>query len=448
MKDERYMNINPDYQRDVVWSEQRMIHLIDSLFNNYYVPPLIFKAITGVKEGTNERRKWRTCIDGKQRLTALRKFFDGEIPYIDRHRQRWYYCDPSTSQGSKSWKVLSDEDREFFNNIQIVNIEFEHLTDEQEEDMFQRVQLGVPLTVAEKLAALTGLIPSFINEIRKSYTQLPVLMGTKRSKDYQLTAVLIYLMYCHIDEGEDLKLKASHAQLMKFVEDPNPERILTPAFRAKVRKVFTKYNQLILLDPDAFTHLLGSSKTRSRRFSPVEYLGVGIMLDRYSDRPLHALAEDVKAFRHYLRHHIQDLRSNSTTWTHVMEFINELEDSRGYYPPEQDSNKRVRGINGAPMSPQRNRVFNPPTPDKQIQSHHTTTYNQLQQKAMDARLAQEQREQREAFHTIPTARTHNENRHTISTGRGPDHSAGVQSRSINGTGQTKRTHDGVPIKRE
>lgn len=442
------MNINPDYQREVVWSEQRMIHLIDSLFNNYYVPPLIFKAITGVKEGTNERRKWRTCIDGKQRLTTIRKFFDGEIPYIDRHRKKWYYCDPSGLRGSNNAKILSDEDREFFNNIQIVNIEYEHLTDEQEEDMFQRVQLGVPLTVAEKLAALTGRIPTFINEIRKSYTQLPILIGTKRSKDYQLTAVLIYLIHCHIDEGEDLKLQASQARLMKFVEDPNPARILTPAFCGKVRTVFAKYNRLILLDEDAFTHALGSSKAKSRRFSPVEYLGVGIMLDRYPDRPIGTLAEDVKAFRTYLRHHVQDLRTNATTWTHVMDFINDLEDSRGYYPPEQDSNKRLRGINGAPMSPPRNRVFNPPTPDKQIQAHHTTTYNQLQKKAMDARLAQEQREQREAFHTVPSARIHNENRPTISTGRAPDHAGGVQIRSVNGTGAAKRTHDGVAVKRE
>ena len=84
------MDINPEYQREVVWTEQRMVHLIDSLFNNYYVPPLIFKVISGVKEGTNERRKWRTCIDGKQRLTTIQKFFDGEIPYVDKKRNKWY----------------------------------------------------------------------------------------------------------------------------------------------------------------------------------------------------------------------------------------------------------------------------------------------------------------------------------------------------------------------
>jgi hypothetical protein len=440
------MNINPDYQREVVWSEQRMIHLIDSLFNNYYVPPLIFKAITGVKEGTNERRKWRTCIDGKQRLTTIRRFFDGEIPYIDRHRQRWYYSDPGGV--SKSAKLLSEEDKEFVNNIQIVNIEFEHLTDEQEEDMFQRVQLGVPLTVAEKLAALTGLIPSFINDVRKSYKNIPVLMGTKRSKDYQLIATLIFLMHCHIEEDEDLKLKASQALLRKFVEDPNPERILTPSFRAKVRKVFTKYNELIISYADAFTHTLGSTKAKSRRFSPVEFLGVGIMLDRYPDRPIHALAEDIKAFRVYLRDHLQDLRTNSGTWAHVMDFINRLEDSRGYYPPEEQSNKRVRTAkNIAPPSSSR-AAFNPPTPDKQIQAHHTTVYNNLQQKALEARMAQQSREQRDAFQTIPSSRVHGDNRAGTSstTGRGPDYAGGVQERS--GNTASKRTHDGVPVKRE
>ena len=442
MKDERYMNINPDYQREVVWSEQRMIHLIDSLFNNYYVPPLIFKAITGVKEGTNERRKWRTCIDGKQRLTTIRRFFDGEIPYVDRHRQKWYYSTPVTN--SKTAKVLSDEDREFFNNIQIVNIEFEHLTDEQEEDMFQRVQLGVPLTVAEKLAALTGLIPSFINDVRKSYKSIPSLMGTKRAKDYQLIATLIFLMHCHMEEDEDLKLKASQALLRKFVEDPNPERILTPSFRAKVRKVFTKYNELLVSYADAFTHTLGSTKAKSRRFSPVEFLGVGIMLDRYPDRPINALAEDVKAFREYLREHLHDLRTNSMTWVHVMDFINRLEDSRGYYPPEQQSNKRFRTAKGAPAtSPSRKSTFNPPTPDKQIQVQHTTVYNNLQQQAMEARLAQQMKEQREAFRTIPSSRSQPEDRAGTSAGRRPDHAGGVQER-----GSSKRTHDGVPVKRE
>src|SRR5579871_5898735 len=46
LKDERYMNVNPDYQREVVWNDKRQVDLIDSFFNNYYVPPVIFKAVS------------------------------------------------------------------------------------------------------------------------------------------------------------------------------------------------------------------------------------------------------------------------------------------------------------------------------------------------------------------------------------------------------------------
>ena len=112
------MNINPDYQRDVVWPEARMTHLIDSLFNNFFVPPLVFKVVSGVKPGTTERRRWRTCIDGKQRLTAIRKFFDGEIPYIDKNRGKWYYKAPAHSAGSRARLLLPEEEIDFINNVQ------------------------------------------------------------------------------------------------------------------------------------------------------------------------------------------------------------------------------------------------------------------------------------------------------------------------------------------
>src|SRR5579859_832710 len=233
------MNISPDYQRDVVWSESRMIHLVDSLMNNYYVPPLIFKVTIGVPEHTTERRAWRVCIDGKQRLTTIRKFFDGEIPYIDKQKRKWYYRDVEGSRGRR--RILSEDQKEFIENVCIVNIEFEKLSDEAEEDMFQRVQLGVPLTSAEKLAALSGTLPAFINDIRKMYNTIAPLMGTKRSNDFKLVTELVYLICCRLEEHEDLKLAVTHSALRKFLEDKAPERILNPSFRAQVRRVFSTY---------------------------------------------------------------------------------------------------------------------------------------------------------------------------------------------------------------
>lgn len=50
--------------------------LIESLFRNYYVPPILF-LITHDDEDPNEIV--RVCMDGKQRLTSIQKFFDGQV---------------------------------------------------------------------------------------------------------------------------------------------------------------------------------------------------------------------------------------------------------------------------------------------------------------------------------------------------------------------------------
>jgi hypothetical protein len=432
------MNINPEYQREVVWNDKRQTDLIDSFFNNYYVPPLIFKVVSGVKEGTNQRRKWRTCIDGKQRLTTIKRFFDGKIPYVDRQKRKWYYTDKfleRTGKSIRSVRLLTEDARVFIENVTVVNIEFEALSPEQEEDMFQRVQLGVPLTPAEKLAALSGPMPAFINDLRKTFTNFAQIVETKRSNDFKLVSQLVVMMYNRIEQEEDLKLRTGWAQIKGFLEPKQPEQILTPAFRSQVRRVLTKYNDLIALYPDIFTHSFGNPPSKMRKFSPVEFIGVGILIDVYTDRPSRVLAEDIRTFRAYLREHLHDLRTNTATWAFVMGFINRLEDARGYYEPERGSNKRPR--TKVKNAPQETPKFNPPPQNQQQASHPHTVYNQQQMNAMQDRIAQQQIAQRDAFHRVPPL-----------GGRAPDYAGGVKPRAEPNANGQKRTHNGLFVKRE
>jgi Protein of unknown function DUF262 len=436
------MNISPDYQREVVWTTDRMIHLVDSLFNNFYVPPLIFKVITGTGE-EGKRRAWRTCIDGKQRLTTIQQFFDGDIPYKDKLGQRWYYTlPPGTSGGMK--RLLSEEQREFINNVNLVNIEFDSINEEQEEDMFQRVQLGIPLSVAERLAALTGLIPSFVTDVRKSYTNIPILVGTKRAIDFKLIAQLIYLMYCRIEEEEELKITSSTV-LTTFLKEKNMTHILTPAFRSQVRRVFTTYNELILTHKDVFSHTWGPVKTKNRRFSPVEFLGAGILLDMYPDRPMAILADDIKEFRIHLRTQCQDLRTNTSTWLVVMEYINGLEDMRGYYTKRDEPPAKKPRTTNVTTAPPKNPTFNPPPQERRLERAPTSIYNERQMQAMQQRLAAQQLEQQQAFHTVPTARAQSNGTTVRQNGTAPQYAGGVQEKTVNGT---KRAANGVAVKSE
>lgn len=48
-------------QTDVVWADSKQVGLIDSLFRNFYVPPVVF-AVTKDEDGATIR----ICVDGKQ----------------------------------------------------------------------------------------------------------------------------------------------------------------------------------------------------------------------------------------------------------------------------------------------------------------------------------------------------------------------------------------------
>ncbi len=54
---------------DVVWPETKQIMIIDSIFRNFYIPPVIF-AVKVHDDGSETK----TCIDGKQRLTSIHRY--------------------------------------------------------------------------------------------------------------------------------------------------------------------------------------------------------------------------------------------------------------------------------------------------------------------------------------------------------------------------------------
>lgn len=53
-----------------VWPPIRQSQLIDSIYGGIVLPPLVFSVQS---DGT------RCCVDGKQRLTSIRKFMEGFV---------------------------------------------------------------------------------------------------------------------------------------------------------------------------------------------------------------------------------------------------------------------------------------------------------------------------------------------------------------------------------
>jgi hypothetical protein len=124
-----------------------------------------------------------------------------------------------------------------------------------------------------------------------------------------------------------------------------------------------------------------------------------------------------------------------------MEYVNGLEEMRGYYTIQNDPPlKKQRLINSkTTITPS---AFNPPSVEQRLAAPPTSVYNERQMQAMQQRLATQQQEQQDAFQRLPAARTSLGN---TSESNGLKYAGGVQERQINGT---KRAHDGVTIKRE
>ncbi|KAL0070400.1 hypothetical protein AAF712_002231 [Marasmius tenuissimus] len=186
------IELDPEYQRGVVWHRDKQVKLIDSILRNFYIPPIIF-AYECDDDGTEKR----TCIDGKQRLTSIHLFMEGIIPHKDSYtgEQLWY----KDNGGGKTKKtILPDKYRTIFANKQIVCVEYQELRDKDERDIFSRVQLGMALTAAEKMNVISTPRADFIRLLLsrfltdKSLGNPEIPWAHARGTDFKCFALSVY----------------------------------------------------------------------------------------------------------------------------------------------------------------------------------------------------------------------------------------------------------------
>ena len=68
------LELRPDFQRNEVWSKAAQIMLIDTIIQGIPIPKIYIKSIM------NNGNTYRVVIDGQQRLTAILKFVQNELP--------------------------------------------------------------------------------------------------------------------------------------------------------------------------------------------------------------------------------------------------------------------------------------------------------------------------------------------------------------------------------
>ncbi|TAQ88686.1 hypothetical protein B7494_g2962 [Chlorociboria aeruginascens] len=381
------IQLNPDYQRDVVWDESRASLLIMSLLMGYFIPPIIFNfndIIVTDEKGKKTPSTLRVCVDGKQRLTSVYKFMKGAIGIYDSSNppKKWYYCHPIVNgkQTLSTHNILPAAVKNFFLEKKLCVYEYKKLTKSVEETMFQLVQRGVALTPAEKMRAMSTPWAVFAKQYEQDYQMIVNLSKQHRASGFRLI-LTIFTMIQEVMAGQRRRsstptLQASPQSLLKVLEDKEP---LNAALKLKLKGIFDKYESLIqecsvqvtatrfkvkknsAFDP-APDFLLTDGLHHVRTFSPLELVATGILVAYHMGRrPDEMLIGDIKELRYYLREHQKDLRLNAQCWATAWEFIqNELPRRRppNIHSPEPgrvidiDSEVNVReakvgdGVNG------------------------------------------------------------------------------------------------------
>ena len=170
----RKADLNPEYQRDVVWTTEKQSNFINSVFTGIIPNPIVFNK--------DENRNI-TCIDGKQRCTSLINFVNNIIS-VTFYNQSYYYSKiPQDYKNNNNVKILSKKYRNIFMDKNIPIVSYKNLLKINELAIFKKLQEGVELSSGEKLL---GYIPNkLIRKYKRFCNNEDVikLICSKYSKD-------------------------------------------------------------------------------------------------------------------------------------------------------------------------------------------------------------------------------------------------------------------------
>ncbi|KAF9466669.1 hypothetical protein BDZ94DRAFT_127231 [Collybia nuda] len=319
------INLEPDYQRDVVWPETKQIGIIDSVFRNFYIPPVIF-AVNSFEDGSETK----TCIDGKQRLTSIHskngRFMDGLIPHKDplTSEKLWYKDVQSTSGRTRPRKLLPEKYRRLFANKQIVCVEYQDITDSDEREIFQRVQLGMALTPAEKLQVINTPRAVFIRELQAAYLKEENgLAGDAlewdrgRGSDFRCLAQSVF---CIQKFGPSMKSAGSILQLEKWLSETEE---FDSTFKARVQDGFRVFLDLVL------DKKLNKVFKKHAKISPIEFILISLLVTVHKDNFSKAeLSTAIGTMRDDVRDTHVDIRMNDRVARTMLQFIRQMKPSK------------------------------------------------------------------------------------------------------------------------
>ena len=177
------IDLDAEYQREKIWPQNKQELLLDSIFCDIDIPKIYL-----VK--TDNKQFYYECIDGKQRITTLIRFFKPEDKEknplkIEVLRRKYTY---------KKLKEQHPTIAKFIDNYKLDLSILKKGHDREINEIFRRLQLGIPLNAGEILKSRTGNVRDFIfKEIGKNgqFLRNTKLSEKRFSRELTISQILI-----------------------------------------------------------------------------------------------------------------------------------------------------------------------------------------------------------------------------------------------------------------
>lgn len=191
------VNVDPEYQRSIVWSDEKQMNLINTLIDELPIPTFYLATMKA-----DERYKYE-CVDGKNRLQAL-----------------WLFCENKLQVDGMFFEEMDEEMKERFLHTEIQVCILNEMSFNFRTEYFRRIQEGVSLSKCEIIWSMHNHeLVSFLKNIRTIHFEiLQKTWNTRRFAD------LVYLLntVSMMTTKEVLSANAGHGEhLINFVKKFN-----------------------------------------------------------------------------------------------------------------------------------------------------------------------------------------------------------------------------------
>jgi hypothetical protein len=294
------LDLQPSYQRDKVWTDEKKMVLIESIMDDYPVGLVIFNVMQK-PDADGKPLEFYEVVDGQQRLTTLFEYLNGVVA--------WATVPKKPNASFKAFRSLSEATQDRIDQYQLPIAFLNEFDEEDITEVFSRLQNGMALKMGEKLKALTtGSTYPFVKQIAEHDLFDVDARFKVRANNWTLATTFMKAAF-----SKNPVIRVEFPQMKEFINTTHDATHLNKAFEES-KKTLSYLKRVIketqVIDPTCnFIQMVGTARTLKWIFVTIVQLGRSYALN----------GKEVSVARALIGYYDSIKVQNTKEWTNYLE---------------------------------------------------------------------------------------------------------------------------------